>query len=121
VHAPAGSDADSDAGSDADADADAAEMPSADDIYAVQVIWDETMADTAAKWLAAHPDGHMLILAGTGHCHDSAIVGRLKRRGIADVVSVRTVSDSDVSDALVTPINDFLVVLRMPPTADAKH
>ncbi|HEY3802558.1 MAG TPA: ChaN family lipoprotein [Kofleriaceae bacterium] len=112
AHAPSGSDAGSDA--DAGGDDDAAEMPSADDIYAVQVIWDETMADTAAKWLAAHPDGHILILAGTGHCHDSAIVGRLKRRGIADVVSVRTVSDSDVSDALVAPINDFLVVLRMP-------
>ena len=68
-------------------------MPSADRIYTVQVIWDETMADTAAKWLAAQPDGHLVILAGNGHCHDSAIVGRIKRRGIADVVSVRTVID----------------------------
>ncbi|HEY1550069.1 MAG TPA: ChaN family lipoprotein [Kofleriaceae bacterium] len=95
-------------------------MPSADDIYAVQVIWDETMADTAATWLAAHPDGHILILAGTGHCHDSAIVGRLKRRGVADVVSVRAVGD-DVADALAKPMNDFLVVLQMPPgTANAR-
>ena len=100
---------------DADADADAgATMPSADDIYAVQVIWDETMADTAAKWLVAHPDGHLLILAGNGHCHDSAIVGRLKRRGIADVVSLRSVTDSDVADALAEPMNDYLVVLSVP-------
>ena len=63
----------------------AAEMPSADRIYTVQVIWDETMADTAAKWLAADPDGHVVILAGNGHCHDSAIVNRIKRRGITDV------------------------------------
>src|SRR5262249_13806593 len=27
------------------------EMPSPDRIYMVQVLWDETMADTAAKWL----------------------------------------------------------------------
>jgi uncharacterized iron-regulated protein len=113
AHQQMGSDAS--AGSDADGgDDDAADMPSADDIYAVQVIWDETMADTAAKWLGAHPDGHMLILAGNGHCHDSAIVGRIKRRGIADVVSVRTVTDSDVSDALAAPMNDYLVVLSAP-------
>src|ERR1700733_7770419 len=32
------------------------EMPSADRIYSVQVVWDETMADTTAKWLRATPD-----------------------------------------------------------------
>jgi hypothetical protein len=96
-------------------DADAA-MPSADDIYAVQVIWDETMADTTAKWLGAHADGHVLILAGNGHCHDSAIVGRLKRRGIADVVSLRSVTEADVADALAKPMNDYLVVLSVPKT-----
>ena len=39
--------------------------------YTVQVIWDESMADGAAKWLAATPTGHAVILAGNGHCHDS--------------------------------------------------
>jgi len=101
-------------GSAGDDDSSDVQMPSADDIYAVQVIWDETMADTAATWLKAHPDGHMLILAGNGHCHDSAIVSRLKRRGVADVVSVRTVTDDSVSDALEKPMNDFLVVLSAP-------
>lgn len=97
---------------------DEPEMPSADRIYTVQVIWDETMADTAARWLAAHPDGHLIILAGGGHCHDSAIVGRIKRRGISDVVSIRTVIDDkegSVADATAKPINDFYVVLEMPP------
>jgi uncharacterized iron-regulated protein len=95
------------------------EMPSADRIYTVQVIWDETMADGAAKWLAQNPNGRIVILAGTGHCHDSAIVGRIKRRGIADVVSTRTVIDDGegaVASALAKPINDFLVVLTMPAT-----
>ena len=68
-------------------------MPSAEQIYTVQVIWDETMADTSAKWLSAHAGGHLVILAGNGHCHDSAIVGRLKRRGVTDAVSVRVVVD----------------------------
>ena len=94
------------------------QMPSADRIYTVQVIWDETMADTAATWLKAHPDGHLVILAGGGHCHDSAIVNRIKRRGIPQVVSVRSVIDDkegSVGDALAKPINDYFVVLEMPP------
>jgi uncharacterized iron-regulated protein len=101
---------------------DSDDKPSADRIYTVQVIWDETMAETSARWLAAHPDGRLVILAGTGHCHDSAIVGRLKRRGIKDAVSVRAVIDDGqggVAEALAKPINDYLVVLQMPPDVKA--
>jgi uncharacterized iron-regulated protein len=94
------------------------EMPSADRVYTVQVIWDETMADTSARWLAANPGGHLILLAGNGHCHDSAIINRMKRRGIADALSVRGVIDDgegSVGEALARPINDFVVVLQMPP------
>ena len=97
------------------------EMPSGDNIYAVQVIWDETMADGAAKWLAANKDGHVMIMAGSGHCHESGIVARLKRRGVNDVVSIRSVVDDGqggVAEELAKPITDFLVVLDLP--ADAK-
>ncbi len=93
------------------------EMPSADRVYLVQVIWDETMADTTAKWLAAHPGEREVIIAGNGHCHDSAIVGRLKRRGVKDVVSVHTVIDDgegSVASALARPMNDYVVVLSLP-------
>ena len=93
------------------------EMPTADRIYTVQVVWDETMADTAARWARANPQGHLVILAGNGHCHDSAIVGRIKRRGITDVVSLRTVIDDGeggVAEALAKPMNDYLVVLQLP-------
>lgn len=91
-------------------------MPSAERIYTVQVLWDETMADAGAKWLAANPRGRLIILAGNGHCHDSAIVGRLKRRGMADVVSVRPVIDleGNVAEVLAKPMNDFVIVLQMP-------
>lgn len=90
-------------------------MPTADNIYTVQVMWDETMADTGARWLSSHPGGHLVIIAGNGHCHDSAIVGRLKRRGIADAVSIRAVVDDgegSVADALSKPMNDYIVVLK---------
>lgn len=99
-----------------------AKMPSADRIYTAQVLWDETMADGSARWIKAHPGSHLVILAGNGHCHDTAIVNRLKRRGIADVLSVRAVIDDregSVSDVLAKPINDYVFVLELPkPTAD---
>jgi uncharacterized iron-regulated protein len=92
------------------------EMPSAERIYTVQVLWDETMADGGARWLAANPRGRLIILAGNGHCHDSAVVGRLKRRGMADVLSVRPVIDleGNVAEVLAKPMNDYVVVLQMP-------
>ncbi|MBA3503067.1 MAG: ChaN family lipoprotein [Deltaproteobacteria bacterium] len=91
-------------------------MPSAERIYTVQVLWDETMADLSAKWLAANPSGQLVILAGNGHCHDSAIVARLKRRGVADVVSVRPVIDTEgeVARVLAKPMNDYVVVMQLP-------
>lgn len=96
---------------------DVPEMPSSERIYTVQVLWDETMADVSAKWLAANPNGQIVILAGNGHCHDSAIVGRLKRRGVTDVVSVRPVLDTEgeVASVLAKPMNDFIVVMQLPP------
>jgi uncharacterized iron-regulated protein len=91
-------------------------MPSAERIYTVQVLWDETMADGGARWLAANPRGRLIILAGNGHCHDSAVVGRLKRRGTTDVLSVRPVIDleGNVAEALAKPMNDYVFVLQMP-------
>jgi uncharacterized iron-regulated protein len=99
------------------ADGEGNEMPSADRVYTVQVMWDETMADTAAKWLAANPGGHLILLAGNGHCHDTAIVNRMKRRGVGDAISIRGVIDDgegSVGEALAKPINDYVVVLQMP-------
>jgi uncharacterized iron-regulated protein len=104
-------------------DATADDMPTADRVYSVQVIWDETMADTAARWLAANPRGHVVLLAGNGHCHDSAIVNRLKRRGVGDALSIRGVVDDgegNVAEALAKPINDYVVVLQMSGSSAAR-
>jgi uncharacterized iron-regulated protein len=92
-------------------------MPTADRVYTVQVMWDETMADGSAKWLAANPRGHLIIIAGNGHCHDHAIVNRIKRRGVGEVISVRPVIDDgegNVAALLAKPMNDYVVVLQLP-------
>jgi uncharacterized iron-regulated protein len=92
------------------------DMPSAERVYTVQVMWDETMAETSAKWVMQHPGGRVAILAGNGHCHDSAIVNRIKRRGIPSVISVSPVIDveGNVAEALAKPMNDFLFVMQLP-------
>jgi uncharacterized iron-regulated protein len=50
--------------------------------YHAQVLWDETMASTASTWLLdTHPARQLIVLAGSAHCHDSAIPSRARRRG----------------------------------------
>ncbi|MGB5339773.1 MAG: ChaN family lipoprotein, partial [Gammaproteobacteria bacterium] len=47
----------------------------------VQLAWDEGMAERAAGYLEAHPDEHMVLLAGSGHlAYGSGIPQRLQRR-----------------------------------------
>ncbi|MCI5211274.1 MAG: hypothetical protein D3910_21380, partial [Candidatus Electrothrix sp. ATG2] len=46
-----------------------------------QAMWDETMAESIAAYLQAHPEKKMLVLAGTGHVYkDSAVPPRVARR-----------------------------------------
>lgn len=62
--------------------------------YAAQVTWDETMADTAARWSQTHPDSTLVVAVGRGHVErDWGIPSRLRRRldaqhGDGTVVSV---------------------------------
>lgn len=88
----------------------------AERIYTIQVLWDETMAEGAAAWLAGGEGRRIIILAGSGHCHDSAIVRRMQRRGVDRVVSVRPVLEAgdqgeDVSAELAAPSTDYLFVM----------
>lgn len=95
--------------------------PPPDRIYAAQVVWDESMAENARAWLAAG-DGAIIILAGTGHCHDSAIVRRLVRRGGGPAISIRPIVDDgegNVARALAEAHNDYLFVMTPPPTRTA--
>jgi uncharacterized iron-regulated protein len=93
-----------------------ANTPSADNMYAAQVVWDESMAEGAVAWLA-HGDA-IVVLAGNGHCHDTAIVGRAQRRGIKRAISVRPIvddGDGNVAAALAEGANDYLFIMT-PPT-----
>ncbi|GAB4534393.1 MAG: hypothetical protein Tsb0020_49980 [Haliangiales bacterium] len=99
-----------------DGEDDAEAKARAERTYSIQVLWDETMAETAAGWLSAGDERQIVILAGSGHCHDSAIVRRLKRRGVENVVSVLPILNDlemggDVSAELAEPINDYLFVM----------
>jgi hypothetical protein len=89
-----------------------ADGPRLDDMYAVQVVWDETMADTAARWLESAGDASQLIvLAGAGHCHQRAIPARLSRRIGAPVLSVSAVLASELSAYRDRHRYDWLLVL----------
>ena len=93
-----------------------------DRFYGVQVLWDETMADTAARWLNAPGNGprSMVIVAGNGHCHDSGIIARLAKRGVANAVSIQPIidaGDGTLAAALVAPNNDYLFVMTYPKSA----
>jgi len=65
-------------------------------VYAAQVVWDESMAEGAARWLGDKLPGRQLaVLAGAGHCRHDAIPKRVKRRVPARVLSVRAVKRGD--------------------------
>lgn len=74
------------------------------------------MAEGAATWVAGG-DRAMVVLAGNGHCHDTAIVGRVTRRGVTPALSVRPLIDDgqgNVAKAIQEGRNDYLFVMSMP-------
>jgi uncharacterized iron-regulated protein len=85
-----------------------------DNIYAAQVVWDETMADTAASWLSgAGDDAQLIAFAGVFHCHESAIPRRITRRTGLPVVSVQPILASQLAaDPEAGNGYDVLVVLE---------
>jgi uncharacterized iron-regulated protein len=87
--------------------------PKLEDMYAAQVLWDETMADTAARWLEqAGATAQLIVVAGNGHCHRTAIPGRLTRRANVPVLSVTPVMASELAKFPDRARYDWLVVLE---------
>jgi uncharacterized iron-regulated protein len=71
----------------------------ADNFYAAQVVWDETMADNATRWVSANaPSRQLVVLAGSAHCRHAAIPARIERREPLRVASVR-LSSQDADDS----------------------
>lgn len=78
-----------------------------------QLLWDEGMAETAAKYLRIHPGRHMVILAGAGHLlYGSGIPRRLQRRVPLDSAIVINagvgVTDPQMADFLLFPAQTML-------------
>lgn len=72
---------------------------SMDNFYAAQVVWDETMADNAATWVADRaPSRQLVVLAGSAHCRNEAIPSRIERRQALRVTNVR-LSASEPADS----------------------
>lgn len=90
-----------------------ADGPKLDDMYAVQVVWDETMADTGARWLASSgSNAQLVVVAGSGHCHRTAIPGRISRRTHAPALSVIAVLESALGELEERDRYDWLLVLE---------
>jgi uncharacterized iron-regulated protein len=56
--------------------------------YEVQLLWDEGMAERAARFLEENPGTRLVVLAGAGHVVRSGIPSRLARRRPEDTVTV---------------------------------
>lgn len=77
---------------------------SLDQMYAAQVLWDESMAQNASAWLSERfPARQLVILAGMAHCHQSAIPSRIQRRLAAKAVSVKPLVLDDGADKTELP------------------
>jgi len=71
-----------------------------------QLLWDETMAESAAQYLKAHPQQRMVVLVGAGHvAYRSGIPKRLNRRLPMETAVVLTGTefgiDPDLADYLL--------------------
>jgi uncharacterized iron-regulated protein len=67
-----------------------------DRLYAAQVVWDETMADVAARWIEQRrPARQMIIVAGMAHCQRTAIPDRIERRTGGQALSVQPLLRSE--------------------------
>jgi uncharacterized iron-regulated protein len=54
-----------------------------------QLLWDETMAETVADYLAQHPEQRMVVIAGNGHIrHHYGIPARVFRRNQVPYVTL---------------------------------
>jgi uncharacterized iron-regulated protein len=85
-----------------------------ENVYVAQTVWDETMADTSARWLIeTGASARLLDFAGGAHCHRSAIPRRITRRTPSQPsLSVHAVFESELADGSFTPEGyDVLVVL----------
>jgi len=74
--------------------------------YEVQLLWDEGMAERAARYLTENPGRQMVVLAGEGHlAYGAGIPERLVRRVPADTAIVL----QGMGEEMMPGIADFLL------------
>lgn len=89
--------------------------PSVENMYAAQVLWDESMADTAVKYLngsSADSNTVFVVIAGSGHVmYKQGINWRIAKRKAGDGVTVIMVQ-SDGPATVSRGIGDFVYVTQ---------
>lgn len=85
------------------------------DFLQAQTIWDETMAESVAKYLKKKSDYRMVVIAGQGHTiKDSAIPLRVARRLSVKQTVIHNAQDQDIDPSSV----DYLLFVEpenLPP------
>lgn len=75
--------------------------------YTVQLLWDEGMAERAARFLRDHPDTQLLIFAGSGHlAYGDGIPTRLERQAGVDA----TILLSQWEPGMQSGLADYLLL-----------
>lgn len=89
--------------------------PSFDNMYSAQVLWDESMADTAIKYLDKAPKDSktvFVVIAGSGHViYKQGINWRIAKRKAGDGITVVMVQ-SDGPATVSRGVGDFLYVTQ---------
>ena len=84
--------------------------------HQAQILWDETMAENIAAFLADSPDYHLVVLAGSGHLeYGSGIPVRAYRRTGKDYAIVLP----DPGEPLQSNLADFIVFPSEAKTPEA--
>lgn len=86
--------------------------------FQAQALWDETMAESVAAFLTAHPERRMVVLAGQGHTDKrTAIPPRVARRMPAIRQAVLLNSEAEELDQAEADYLIFSKPAALPPAA----
>ena len=81
--------------------------------YQVMTLWDEFMADSAARFQADRKLRRVVVLAGSGHIDRGfGIPGRLAKRTKGKVVTVRIFLEGDLEKMKKDPAADFVLMVQ---------
>ncbi len=86
---------------------------SKESFYQIMTIWDEYMADSAAKFQRSPKLRRMVVLAGSGHIDRRfGIPDRAVKRTKGKALTVRILLDGDIAKIAADPAADFVIIAR---------